>query len=112
MLYRPKITYLLDDIGGIFNISNYTKNYLVYKYKLRKKDILQLDELVETYMLSYKKHDIIDEGLNKKVAYVLYKNSIQTTYDIEEAHRYHYLFYIKGLTKNMKKDIMYLLGVK
>ena len=112
MLYRPKITYLLDDIGGIFNISNYTKNYLAYKYKLRKKDILQLDELVEACMLSYKKHDIIDEGLNKKVAYVLYKNSIQTTYDIEEAYRYHYLFYIKGLTKNMKKDIMYLLGVK
>ena len=41
MLYRPKITYLLDDIGGIFNISNYTKNYLAYKYKLRKKDYLE-----------------------------------------------------------------------
>lgn len=112
MLYRPKITYLLDDIGGIFNISNYTKNYLAYKYKLRKKDVLQLDELVETYMLSYKKHDIIDEGLNKKVAYILYRNNIQTTRELQEAQRYNYLFYIRGLTKNMKKDIIYLLENK
>ena len=112
MLYRPKITYLLDDIGGIFNISNYTKNYLAYKYKLRKKDLLQLDELVEKYMLKYNNNDIIDRGLNKKVAYILYRNNIQTTRELQEAQRYNYLFYIRGLTKNMKKDIIYLLENK
>ena len=110
-MYESKVKNMIDDIGGIFNISYYTKNYLVYKYKLSNKDFTRLLDIMEKHDVAFLLGDIIDEGLDKKTAYLLYRNNVQTIRELSKAYQYEYLFNIKGLGQKMLKNICYILKI-
>lgn len=46
---NDKIIYVFNDIGEVFEISNYTKNYLIYRYSLNKKDVDELERIMHKY---------------------------------------------------------------
>lgn len=108
-MYESKVKNMIDDIGGIFNISYYTKNYLVYKYKLSNKDLTYLSDLMEKHDVGFHLDDIIDEGLDKRTSYLLYRNNIQTIRELSKAYQNEYLFNIKGVGKKRLKNICYIL---
>lgn len=95
-----KLIELFDEIGGILNISSYTENYLIYKFKLRKNDIKELEILVDRYDVRFCARDLIDDGLDKKACYILYKYGVYTT---NMLYRKYNFFLIQSLPEFKEK---------
>lgn len=108
---NDKIIYVFNDVGEIFEISNYTKNYLIYKYNLNKKDVDELERIMNKYDIKYKSRDIIDEGLDKKISHLLYNSGVLTTNELYRAYNFNILSFIKGIGKKSIKEIEDFLNI-
>lgn len=108
---NDKIIYVFNDIGEVFGICNYTKNYLIYKYNLKEKDINELERIMNKYDIKYKSRDIIDEGLDKKISHLLYNSGILTTNELYRAYNFNLLSFMKGIGKKSIKEIEDFLSI-
>lgn len=100
-----KIVKLIEQIDGIENISLYTRNYIIYKYNLSEIDLIELENIISKYNLSLKKHDIIDEGIKKNTAVILYANNIYTVSQLEKAYHKGEVTEIRGIGEKRLKEI-------
>ena len=104
-----KVVFLIDEIDGIENISLYTKNYIIYKYKLKDTDVYELEKAISKFDLSFKKDDIIDKGIPKYTAYILYYNGIYTFSQLEKLYQKDKLKKINRIGEKRLKEIEELI---
>ena len=101
-----KIVKLIEEIDGIENISDYTKNYIIYKYNLRERDFIELENIIRKYNdLAFKKNDILDAGIDKNIAKILYRSDIYTVSQLKKAYNKGKLEQIQGLGRKKLKEI-------
>ena len=105
IIQSPKINFLIDDIDGIENICLYTKNYIIAKYKLKEADIFELEAIISKYSLNFQKNDIMDAGISKDTAHILYFQNISTTTQLEKAYKKNQLKKIRRIGKVRLKEI-------
>lgn len=109
VIQSNQINFLIDDIDGIENISYYTKNYIIFKYNLKEIDIFELENIMNEYCLNFKNNDIIDAGLDRCTAYILYTNDIYTISQLQKAYSNGDILTIRRIGNKRLNEIKQLL---
>lgn len=108
--FSSKISYMLEDIGGIFEVKKYTKNYLQYVYKITDYDMNKFENAMHELNIWFLNGDIKDEGLSDtRTIKLLYNYGICTVDQMRE--KYKEIIKLKGVGKKIKYEIDYFLSM-
>ena len=101
---------MLEDIGGIFEVKKYTKNYLQYVYKITDYDMNKFENAMHELNIKFLNGDIKDEGLSDtRTIKLLYNYGICTVDQMRE--KYKEIIKLKGVGKKIKYEIDYFLSM-
>ena len=101
---------MLEEIGGIFEVKKYTKNYLQYVYRITDYDMNKLENAMNELNIRFLKGDIKDEGLSDtRTIKLLYNYGIYTVDQVRE--NYKEIIKLKGVGKKVKYEIDYFLSI-
>lgn len=92
-------------------ISSCTRNYLIYSFCLKPKEIDELEKLLEKEGLKFKEDDIVDAGLEESIANRLYEVDVETVSDLKILYYSGDLLGIRGIGSEKMKKIKEFLKI-